>query len=59
MVVRCRPVNEKEKADGRERIVEMDSRQGQVAVSGLVKLYLLQPALALMLVVPAGEESKV
>ncbi|WIA28846.1 hypothetical protein OEZ86_011372 [Tetradesmus obliquus] len=32
VVVRCRPLNEKEKQDGRERIVDMDARQGQVAV---------------------------
>eukprot|EP00882_Tetradesmus_deserticola_P032935 GHRQ01037580.1.p2 GENE.GHRQ01037580.1~~GHRQ01037580.1.p2 ORF type:complete len:137 (+),score=18.79 GHRQ01037580.1:511-921(+) len=32
VVVRCRPLNGKEKQDGRERIVDMDARQGQVAV---------------------------
>ena len=33
VVVRCRPLNGKEKQDGRERIVDMDVRAGQVTVS--------------------------
>jgi len=32
VVVRCRPMNGKEKADGRQRIVDMDVDQGQVKV---------------------------
>lgn len=32
VVVRCRPLNSKETADGRSRIVEMDKRQGQVTL---------------------------
>jgi kinesin family protein 3/17 len=30
VVVRCRPLNAKETADGRSRIVDMDTRQGQI-----------------------------
>jgi hypothetical protein len=33
VVVRCRPLSEREQADGRQRIVEMEARQGQVTVS--------------------------
>lgn len=36
VVVRCRPLNDKEKADGRARIVEMDKRQGQVTLQNKV-----------------------
>lgn len=32
VVVRCRPLNSKEVEDGRQRIVDMDVRQGQVVV---------------------------
>jgi kinesin family member 3A len=32
VVVRCRPLNSKEKADGRGTIVEMDVREGQIRV---------------------------
>lgn len=32
VVVRCRPLNSKETADGRARIIEMDKRQGQVTL---------------------------
>jgi kinesin family protein 3/17 len=34
VVVRCRPLNSKETADGRERIVDMDVDAGQVKVNG-------------------------
>lgn len=33
VVVRCRPLNDKEQADGRQRIVNVDARQGQILVS--------------------------
>lgn len=32
VVVRCRPLNEREKADGRTRIVDMDRKSGQVVL---------------------------
>ncbi|KAF6260559.1 P-loop containing nucleoside triphosphate hydrolase protein [Scenedesmus sp. NREL 46B-D3] len=32
VVVRCRPLNEREKADGRTRIVDMDNKSGQVVL---------------------------
>jgi hypothetical protein len=32
VVVRCRPLNSKEKQDGRDRIVDMDTDAGQVKV---------------------------
>ena len=32
VVVRCRPLNSKEKGDGRQVIVDMNVRQGQVRV---------------------------
>jgi kinesin family protein 3/17 len=32
VVVRCRPLNEREKADGRTRIVDMDKKSGQVVL---------------------------
>jgi kinesin family protein 3/17 len=32
VVVRCRPLNSKELADGRERIVDMDPRNGSVTL---------------------------
>ncbi len=32
VVVRCRPLNSKEKADGRNTIVDMDPKTGQVAL---------------------------
>lgn len=32
VVVRCRPLNSKEKTDGRDRIVDMDTDAGQVKV---------------------------
>jgi hypothetical protein len=35
VVVRCRPLSERELADGRQRIVDVDSRQGQILVRGL------------------------
>jgi len=34
VVVRCRPLNSKETADGRVQVVEMDERMGMVALSG-------------------------
>jgi hypothetical protein len=34
VVVRCRPLNSKEKGDGRQVIVDMNVRQGQVRVRG-------------------------
>lgn len=33
VVVRCRPLNDKEHADGRQRIVDVDARQGQIQVT--------------------------
>lgn len=47
VVVRCRPLNEKEKQDGRERIVDMDARQGQVAVSRSVSAWHVADAIRL------------
>nr|AEG74528.1 kinesin-2 motor subunit FLA8 [Dunaliella salina] len=32
VVVRCRPLNSKEKADGRQQIVDMDTKSGQVSL---------------------------
>eukprot|EP00983_Pelagomonas_calceolata_P094748 1157921-Pelagomonas_calceolata.AAC.5 len=32
VVVRCRPLNSKEKADGRAQIVDMDTKSGQVSL---------------------------
>jgi hypothetical protein len=33
VVVRCRPLNEREQTDGRQRIVDVDDRLGQIVVS--------------------------
>jgi hypothetical protein len=35
VVVRCRPLNDKEQKDGRQRIVDVDARQGQILVGKL------------------------
>jgi hypothetical protein len=35
VVVRCRPLNDKEQNDGRQRIVDVDARQGQILVGKL------------------------
>ena len=32
VVVRCRPLNSKEKSDGRAQIVDMDTKSGQVSL---------------------------
>ena len=32
VVVRCRPLNSKEKSDGRQQVVSMDVREGQVRI---------------------------
>ena len=35
VVVRCRPLNSKERGDGREKIVQMDSKRGTVTLQAL------------------------